>query len=155
MHKRAIIALAALSLSGGAALYAADDSTRGASQSQSRGSAVSGENSTPSSGRMGTLGDSNYGSSSVGGDAWSAKHRSDTSVNRSVDTTKSDPRHMSSSRNVAEDRDTTGARTGGYLAAGIGIAALIGLFASRRNRVSRVDRYDDDDYNRPSRGPRV
>ena len=89
--------------------------------------------------------------------------RTGQSVESSVDTTKSDTRQQvdrsrsmdpltPDSRGVEEDVDNRGARTGGYLAAGIGIAALIGLFASRR---SRDERSDKDDFNPPSGSPRV
>lgn len=129
MRKRAIIALAALAL--GTAGYAADR-----------------ENTDPSTGRTSA------------GSAMGTEARGDISVDRSVDTTRADvkrvdSRSMTAGRPVDEDRDDDrGARTGGYLAAGIGIAALIGLFASRKTRAGR-SRGDYDDFNRPSGSPRI
>lgn len=130
MQRRAIIALAALALGVGA--FAADK-----------------ENSSPSTGRTGSdMGWQSRGGGSSGGSA---------TVDKSVDTSKSDPRHSNMARtrgtyDTSDENDNTGARTGGYLAAGIGIAALIGLFASRRSRTTTSSRYDvdDDDFNRPS-----
>lgn len=143
MQRRAIIALAALAL--GCSAYAADSRSGTSSTDQSGQSAVSGENSTPSTGRTGN---------DMG---WQSRGTANgSSVDKSVDTRKNDPRHMGrtggSYAGSEEENDNTGARTGGYLAAGIGIAALIGLFASRRSRTTTSSRYDvdDDDFNRPS-----
>lgn len=146
MHRRAIIALAVATLGLGTIAYAAD-SGRSDSTDRTGSSAVSGENSTPSTGRMGTSG------SSTGGDSTSVDRSVDTKKGSDVSSKHSADRSMTSdSRSVDED-ENRGARTGGYLAAGIGIAALIGLFASRRSRAGRYDSDVDDDFRSP--GPRV
>lgn len=132
MHRGLFIALAGLML--GTGVYAAN--TTSTSQRQDQPAVQSSQNSNTGSDMSGqsqpNMPTTNRPYYNTGADAGTARAKG--------------------SRNPNDT--SSGSAAGGYVAAGIGIAALIGLFASRRGRdtTTRRDDHRDDDIYRPG-GP--
>ncbi len=139
MHRRMILALAVMFLGAGAfAANSTSGSTAGSQTQQTQGSNV-----------QAPKGSGNSGSTMQSGQTTGAGAYN----NNRYESTGSD---AGTARYKGESGNPSGGAAGGYVAAGIGIAALIGLFASRRGRGDRDVGHrhygDDDDINRPGGG---
>lgn len=143
MHRRAVIALAALILGAGVAAGYAASGTGVAQAAQTSGQ------STQESNTQGTVG------SDVSGrhNPTPASRSSHQYLNTGADAATARRKGMNPAGAGSPSTASNGSTTGGYVAAGIGVAALIGLFASRKSRESSRPPRRYDDQNRPGVGP--